>query len=41
MLEDKKYPSIINEVYKDNQKAKEILLKHSFSVANKALIMSW
>lgn len=31
------YPSIIDDVYKDNLKAKEVLLIHSYNVTKKAL----
>ncbi|MGI6681199.1 MAG: HDIG domain-containing metalloprotein [Bdellovibrionota bacterium] len=37
MINFNSYPKIIDEIYKDNPEAKEILLKHSFSVAKKAL----
>ncbi len=33
----RKYPEIIDDFYIDNKQAKEILLKHSFHVADKAL----
>lgn len=37
---DRKYPDIIDKIYKDNPKAKEVLLTHSFCVANEALAIN-
>ena len=40
MIDINKYPSIIDEVYKDNDKAKDVLLRHSFPIAKKSLLIN-
>ena len=37
MIDMNNYPEIIDEVYKNNEKAKDVLLRHSFPIAKKAL----